>query len=79
MVFLPEFLRRRRFDVEPVIDLTTPEARREYETLREAETLPEKRVVDFTRPESPPPPPPRRRRDDYPMLVPIVRKGGGRG
>ncbi|MER8047115.1 hypothetical protein [Streptomyces sp. NPDC094032] len=75
-MLLPEVLRQRRFDVEPVIDLTTPEARREYETLREAETLPEKRVVDFTRPEAPPPP---RRRRDYPVLVPIVRKDSGRG
>ncbi|MFB7517230.1 hypothetical protein [Streptomyces sp. NPDC056144] len=77
MMLLPEFLRRRRSDTDLVIDLTTPEARSEYEMLREAEALPEKRVVDFTRPQAPSPR--RRRQDDYPMLVRIVRKDDGRG
>ncbi|MEU9857264.1 hypothetical protein [Streptomyces sp. NPDC047974] len=77
VMVLPDSLRRRRFDIELVIDTTTPEARREYALMRQVEERPEKRFVDFTRPEAPPPPP-RRRRDDY-MLVQIVRKEGGRG
>ncbi|MFI1975434.1 hypothetical protein [Streptomyces wedmorensis] len=74
-MLLPEILCRRWAYPELVIDLTTPEARSEYELVRTVQKRQDHPVVDFSRPAQPPP---RWRRED-PMLVAVVRKGGGHG
>ncbi|MET9690369.1 hypothetical protein ABZY81_18125 [Streptomyces sp. NPDC006514] len=75
---LPESVRRWWPDPDPVIDLTTPEARAEYAALLAAkEPEPPHHVVDFHGlPQEPPRFRPRRQ---YARgLVPVVRASDGR-
>ncbi|WP_405832462.1 hypothetical protein [Streptomyces sp. NBC_00105] len=75
---IPEFLRRRWPDPEPVIDLTTPDAQAEYAALLDA-TEPEqpRHAVDFHASNAAEPPRFRPRKPWGPGLVPVVRASDG--
>ncbi|MEV0035216.1 hypothetical protein [Streptomyces sp. NPDC050804] len=83
---LPKSLFRRRPEAEPVIDVSTPEAQREYrDALEEKERAHRamRLVVDFSRPPEPPPIRARWREQPYPdpsmMTFHVVRKPSSPG